>query len=64
MAADRAKELRPHAVAAVSLSMGHLRTDGSLANLAGSPESDRSAMLSKLVDHRYVIVATATSSGG
>ncbi len=64
MAAALAKELRPHGVAAGSLSIGHLRTEGSLANLAGLTESDRSAMLSKLKDHRYVIVTTVTSSDG
>jgi hypothetical protein len=41
MAADMAKELRPHDVAAVSIWMGHLSTERASAYLASLPPRER-----------------------
>jgi NAD(P)-dependent dehydrogenase (short-subunit alcohol dehydrogenase family) len=44
MAADMAKELRPHNVAAVSIWMGHLSTERANAYLASLPLQERSSI--------------------
>ena len=44
MAADMAKELRPHNVAAVSIWMGHLSTERANAHFASLPPQERSSI--------------------
>jgi NAD(P)-dependent dehydrogenase (short-subunit alcohol dehydrogenase family) len=43
MAADMAKELRPHNVAAVSIWMGGIQTERAVAHLAALPQQQRSS---------------------
>ena len=53
MAADMAKDLRPHGVAAVSIWMGILRTERTMAYLDTVPEDQRAAGLARMETPDY-----------
>ncbi|MGW7424682.1 SDR family NAD(P)-dependent oxidoreductase [Streptomyces sp. NPDC054813] len=63
MAADMAKELRPHNVAAVSLWMGHLDTERARAYLDSLPRRDRPAEKRESPQFTGRVIAALYTSG-
>lgn len=61
MAADMAKELRPHNVAAVSIWMGHLSTERGIAYRASPPALERSSITEESTQFTGRVIAALYS---